>query len=61
MKKHFIYLRETNLFINIKKYEFLVTRILFLGYILMPEGLEMDPEKVKVIFKWPISKTLKDL
>ena len=46
MKKYFIYLREVNLFINVKKCEFLMTRTLFLRYILIPNGLEMDPEKV---------------
>ena len=61
MKKYFTYLREANLFINIKKYKFLVTRILFLGYILIPEGFKMDPEKVRVILEWPIPRTLKDL
>ena len=61
MKKYFTYLQETNLFINIKKCKFLVTRILFLGYILTPEGLEIDPEKVKVILDWLTPRTLKDL
>ena len=61
MKKHFTYLREANLFINIKKYEFLIIYTLFLGYILMPKGLEMDPEKIKVILKWLTPRTLKDL
>ena len=61
VKKYFIYLQEVNFFINIKKCEFLVTRTLFLGYILTPDGLEMDPEKVRVIFKWPPLKQLKNL
>ena len=61
MKKYFICLREMNLFINIEKYKFLVTRILFLGYILTPEGLKINPEKIKIILKWLILSTLKDL
>ena len=61
IKRYFVYLREVNFFINIKKYEFLMTRPLFLGYILILDGLEMDPEKVWVIFEWPPPKRLKDL
>ena len=31
IKRYFIYLLEVNFFINVKKYEFLMTCILFLG------------------------------
>ena len=53
MKKYFAYLREVNFFINAKKCKFLITRTLFLEYILTPDGLEIDPEKVQVIFERP--------
>ena len=40
-----------NLFINAKKCEFLMTRTLFLRYILTPDGLQMNPEKIRVILE----------
>ena len=41
VKKYFTYLWKANLFINVEKCEFSVIRILFLGYILMLEGLNV--------------------
>ena len=61
VKKYFAYLQEISLFVNAEKYKFSVVYTLFLGHILIPKGLEIDPDKVKVILKWPIPKNLKKL
>ena len=45
-------LREAGLQADIKKSEFSVTRVKYLGYILTTSGLEVDPEKVEVLRNW---------
>ena len=42
-------LRVVGLYINVKKYEFSITKTKFLGLIVGIDGIEIDPEKVKVI------------
>jgi hypothetical protein len=54
--KHRIYIRkilqklkEAGLQANIKKYKFGVTKTKYLGFIINTKGIEVDPEKIKVI------------
>jgi hypothetical protein len=42
-------LREMGLQVNIKKSEFKVTRIKYLGFIIFINNIEVDPVKVKVM------------
>ena len=53
-------LRENKLFANLKKYDFLTPRIIFLGFVVTPEGVFTDPEKIKSIVEWPIPKNIHD-
>ncbi|MCO5604577.1 hypothetical protein L7F22_058745 [Adiantum nelumboides] len=56
-KKHlqsvFDELQANMLFVNGKKSEFLMKEIKYLGHIISKEGIRMDPEKLRVIDKWP--------
>lgn len=45
-------LREHQLYGKLEKCEFLVSSVLFLGYIVYKEGVHVDPEKVKAISSW---------
>src|SRR6266511_2273448 len=49
------------LFAHTNKCEFHSERVEYLGYILSPEGLSMDQEKVKVIQDWPELRKVKDV
>ena len=49
VKQVFRRLREAGLQGDLKKSEFSVTRTKFLGLIVTTKGIEMDPEKIKVI------------
>jgi hypothetical protein len=40
---------------------FHTTSVNFLGFILSPEGLSMDPDKVQVIQDWPEPQKVKDI
>ena len=46
-------LREEKLLINLKKCSFAIKKLVYLGFVVSPEGLKMDPEKVKAILEWP--------
>ena len=51
--KVFDKLREEKLLINLKKCNFVKKKLVYLGFVVLAEGLKMDPEKVKDILEWP--------
>ena len=53
-------LRENKLFANLKKYDFLTPRIIFLGFVVTTEGVSADPEKIKSIVEWLVPKNIHD-
>jgi len=54
-------LNEAGLFIKPEKCEFSVQKTTFLGFIILEEGLEMDPEKVNAVLNWETPKSVKDI
>jgi RNase H-like domain found in reverse transcriptase/Reverse transcriptase (RNA-dependent DNA polymerase)/Integrase zinc binding domain len=54
-------LRDAGLQIDIDKCEFETTRTKYLGLIVTPGGVEMDPEKVSTILNWEPPPALRDL
>ena len=54
VKQVFQRLQEAGLQVDLKKSEFSVTWTKFLGLIVTTKGIEMDPEKIKVIQEWEI-------
>jgi len=46
-------LRSEKLYANLKKCAFCMEKIVFLGYVVTTQGIEMDEEKVKAIRDWP--------
>ena len=54
-------LREHQLYLKLEKCEFEKTTVQFLGYIISPKGLEMDPSKIRAITEWPTPKNVKDI
>ena len=47
------HLRDNGLYASSEKYEFHTTSVEYLGFILSPDGLMMDPAKIQVIQDWP--------
>ena len=41
------------LFRSKKKTELYLTKLVYLGFIITPDGVEMDPKKVTTILEWP--------
>ena len=54
LRQLFSILREQRLFANLKKCDFCADRIIFLGYVVTKDGIEMDKNKIEAIIGWPI-------
>jgi hypothetical protein len=55
------HLCKHKLFAKVEKCAFHSDTVKYLGYILTPEGLTMDPAKVEMITLWPVPHKVKDL
>jgi hypothetical protein len=51
-------LHDAHLFGYLEKCTFCTDRVLFLGYVVTPQGIEVDHAKVEAIDGWPIPKIL---
>jgi hypothetical protein len=51
-------LRDAHLFGNLEKCTFCTDRVSFLGYVVTPQGIEVDHANVEAIHGWPIPKNL---
>ena len=54
-------LREAKLYAKLSKCQFSVKKTEFLGYIIEPNGITIDPKKVQVIVNWEIPWNVKDV
>ncbi|KAJ1580818.1 hypothetical protein NDA12_007095 [Ustilago hordei] len=54
-------LRNNRLFAKLSKCEFHTKIVEFLGYIIKPMGIEMDPEKVCTVKEWPMLESIHDI
>ncbi|XP_040361711.1 uncharacterized protein LOC112168385 [Rosa chinensis] len=53
-------LQENKLYINLKKCTFCTNKLLFLGFVVGEEGIQVDEEKVRAIREWPAPKTVSE-
>ncbi|KAI5311709.1 hypothetical protein L3X38_040882 [Prunus dulcis] len=51
-------LRENKLYVNLKKCTFCKNKLLFLGFVVGENGIQVDDEKIKAILDWPAPKTV---
>lgn len=68
MQDHVLYLTQvfdivkTNqLILNFAKCHFAITKVEYLGHFITNEGVSTGPAKVKAVYEWPASKTMKQL
>ena len=54
----FIALRDARLFGNLRKCTFCTHRVLFPGYVVTPQGIEVDKAKIEAIESWSQPKTV---
>lgn len=48
-------------YLDVTKYEFYITKIPYLGFIISIKRVKIDPAKIKTIIDWPQPKCLKDI
>ena len=53
--------RENNLKLKPRKCQLFQKRVNFLGRVISPDGIEMDPAKVERVAKWPTPNTAKEV
>ena len=46
-------LREHHLYAKLKKCEFWLIKMSFLGHLVSKEGIKADPKKIKAVTEWP--------
>jgi len=51
-------LRDARLFGNLDKCTFCTDRVSFLGYVVTPQGIEVDETKIEAIKSWPVPQTV---
>src|SRR6202041_194886 len=61
VKKVLDALNEAGLKVELKKSEFGLKEVQFLGHIITLEGLRMDPEKIKAVLEWPDPRSADDV
>jgi len=54
-------LRKEKLYANLKKCSFCMSKIVFLGYVVSAQGIEVDEEKVKAIREWPTPTSITEV
>src|SRR6202021_1703765 len=61
VKKVFDALNKAGLKVKLKKSEFELKEVQFLGHIITAEGLQIDPEKIKAVLEWPDLRSADDV
>ena len=61
ISKILCHLWDASLYANPKKCVFHMDTVEYLGFILSPEGLRMDPSKVDAIQSWPEPQNIRDI
>jgi transposase InsO family protein len=54
-------LRDNNLFCKPEKCQFEVEEVEYLGFIISPNGIGMDPGKLRAVAEWPTPRNLRDI
>ena len=53
LKEVLLALQANKLYINLRKYSFMTSHLLLLGFIVGNDGIQVDETKVKAIWEWP--------
>ena len=54
-------LRDYGLTCNLKKCEFHASSLSFLGFVISPEGVSMDPDRIIAITEWPVPTSVQEV
>ncbi|GKB65049.1 putative nucleotidyltransferase, ribonuclease H [Tanacetum coccineum] len=59
--KIFEVLAQQQLYVNLKKCEFMTHSLVFLGYIILKDGIHVDSNKVDAIMSWPTPASIHEI
>ena len=54
-------LRREKLYANLKKCDFWMNSVSFLGHVISGDGLAVDPSKIRTVRDWPVPTTAKEI
>jgi hypothetical protein len=54
-------LREHQLYVKFNRCEFWIKEVPFLGHVISPEGIMVDPSKVKEVLEWKPPTTVSEV
>ena len=54
-------LRDKQLYAKLKKCEFWLAQISFLGHVISQDGISVDPKKIEAIVNWERPKTVMEI
>jgi hypothetical protein len=54
-------LQHTGILLKAEKCEFFTQKTIYIGLIISPEGISMDPTKTTAIKEWQLPKCVKDV
>ena len=57
LQEVFTVLQANELYINLKKYRFITTSLILLGFVVSSQRIHVDEEKVKAFRDWPAPKS----
>ena len=67
-EEHLTHLREvlgvlakSKLYVNLKKCSFMTKKLLFLGFVVSGDGIQVNKENIKAIREWPTPKTVTEV
>jgi len=58
---YLMFLEKKSLYLNLKKCDFCMENIVFLGYVVSEKDIEMDEANVKAIKEWPTPRMVSEL
>lgn len=61
LKEVLMRLRKFKLYAQVAKCTFLQPTTEYLGHLILEEGIQMDPEKVRVVVEWPTPRGIRDV
>ena len=61
LKEALLAFQVNKLYINLKKCSFMTSHLLFLGFIMGKDGIQVDEMKVKAIWEWLAPKTMREV
>ena len=54
-------LNQHNFFVNLDKCEFHIQKVSFLDFVISPEGVSMEIDRVQAILQWPVPRSVHDI